>query len=467
MQVGNGNFAFGADITGLQTFLPYGILSSWGWHNFSLPTAPGQTSPKDFTGLEWYAIHPKFLRVQFLMLSRWTHGRLVNYDQPNPAEPLISNWLIQNPQRVNLGRVGLYFNGSNVSEADLLNRSQTLDLYSGTISSQFTIQGSQVKVQTNVDPGSDTVAIQVQSDLIASGQLGMFFDYPYPDVNKFDDPFVGVWNNVSLHTTTLQQSGQEAQITHEMDTMTYFTSINWDGAASISGPLDSSHRYILQPKLHGSSKLDLTVNFSPTPVRDNFDANAIEDSSINWWSSYWETGAFVDLTSTFSSSATELQRRIILSQYLLAVNEAGQDSPQESGLVNNGWYGKFHMEMVLWHLVHWARWGKWSLLERTLPGLYERFLPTSLERAQDQGYAGARWGKMSDPTGRSAPGEINSLLIWQQPHPFYFAELEYRAFPNQQTLKKWDEILTQSAEFMTSFAWWNSSTSKFLDFVRS
>jgi hypothetical protein len=54
MQVGNGNFAFGVDITGLQTFLPYGVLSSWGWHNFSLPTTPGQTLPADFTGLDWY-----------------------------------------------------------------------------------------------------------------------------------------------------------------------------------------------------------------------------------------------------------------------------------------------------------------------------------------------------------------------------------------------------------------------------
>lgn len=29
LQVGNGNFAFGADVTGLQTFLPYNILSTW------------------------------------------------------------------------------------------------------------------------------------------------------------------------------------------------------------------------------------------------------------------------------------------------------------------------------------------------------------------------------------------------------------------------------------------------------
>jgi len=53
VQVGNGKFAFGVDVTGLQTFMPFGTLSSWGWHNFSLPTAPGQISPADFTGLDW------------------------------------------------------------------------------------------------------------------------------------------------------------------------------------------------------------------------------------------------------------------------------------------------------------------------------------------------------------------------------------------------------------------------------
>ncbi len=53
MQVGNGNFAFGVDVTGLQTFQPFGTLSSWGWHNFSLPSTPNQTLVADFTGLDW------------------------------------------------------------------------------------------------------------------------------------------------------------------------------------------------------------------------------------------------------------------------------------------------------------------------------------------------------------------------------------------------------------------------------
>lgn len=66
---------------------------------------------------------------------------------------------------------------------------------------------------------------------------------------------------------------------------------------------------------------------------------------------------------------------------------------------------------------------------------------------------------MTDPTGRSAPGEINSLLIWQQPHPMYFAEIAYRSFPDDTTLDNWDDILTATADFMASFAWYNETAS--------
>src|SRR5665213_3013379 len=44
MAVGNGEFAFNFDVTGLQSFpeyyaktMPIGILSDWGWHSFPNP----------------------------------------------------------------------------------------------------------------------------------------------------------------------------------------------------------------------------------------------------------------------------------------------------------------------------------------------------------------------------------------------------------------------------------------------
>lgn len=37
LQVGNGDFAFNVDNTGMQTLIPFNTLSSWGWHKDRLP----------------------------------------------------------------------------------------------------------------------------------------------------------------------------------------------------------------------------------------------------------------------------------------------------------------------------------------------------------------------------------------------------------------------------------------------
>lgn len=440
LQVGNGNFAFGVDVTGLQTFSPFATMSTWGWHNFSLPTTNGQTSVDDFTGLDW-----------------WTHGRLVNYNQPNPAQSEISTWLIQNPQRVNLGTIGFWFNGDDVTEEILENKFQTLDLWTGKISSSFTYKGASVEVETWADSRSDTIGIAVESELLSQGSLGISFDFPLPTRNKFDAPFVGVFNATEKHTTTLEAKENKATIRHDLDATTYYVSIAWDNAAEISGPVDGTHRYELNPAKE-TSKIELSITFSPVSDTRTSSLNEITSASKTWWESFWKSSAFVDLSHVKSPNATELQRRTILSQYLTAVNSASSYPPQESGLVNNGWYGKFHLEMILWHLLHFARWNQFPLLWRSLPNTYAQYLDSSVSRAKAQGYDGARWGKMTDPTGRSAPGEINSLLIWQQPHPMYFAEIEYRSFPNETTLNSWDTVLTATADFMVSYAFFNEST---------
>jgi hypothetical protein len=66
---------------------------------------------------------------------------------------------------------------------------------------------------------------------------------------------------------------------------------------------------------------------------------------------------------------------------------------------------------------------------------------------------------MTDPLGRSSPGEINNLLIWEQPHPIVFAEYEYRAFSTDATLKKWMNVVNETANWMSAFAWFNSTSS--------
>ena len=88
-----------------------------------------------------------------------------------------------------------------------------------------------------------------------------------------------------------------------------------------------------------------------------------EQESIKHWADYWQSGGAIDLSESKDPRWKELERRIVLSQYIMAVNEAGSLPPQESGLVNNGWYGKYHHEMIWWHCTHYALWNRWPLMD--------------------------------------------------------------------------------------------------------
>lgn len=120
------------------------------------------------------------------------------------------------------------------------------------------------------------------------------------------------------------------------------------------------------------------------------------------------------------------------------------------------------MEMVVWHNAHWMAWGKSKYFDNIFPELYETLLPSSLARAKFMGWEGARWPKMTElGTGVSSPGDINALLLWQQPHPMYLAQLAYQGSPTRATLQKWDKVLTATANYMASYPGLNNKTGKY------
>lgn len=43
----------------------------------------------------------------------------------------------------------------------------------------------------------------------------------------------------------------------------------------------------------------------------------------------------------------------------------------------------------------------------------------------------------------------------------YLAELAYQASPTRETLKRWDNVITASANYMASYAWKNASSGYF------
>ncbi|MES2810516.1 MAG: hypothetical protein V4619_17915, partial [Bacteroidota bacterium] len=97
-QVGNGQFAYGFDITGMQTFSDkFSTMSHWGWHNVPLPA--GMTVGS------------------FVKPLVNTHGRMIPYDLPDPNQPEIVKWLQANAHRLNLARIGLILTKANGSIA--------------------------------------------------------------------------------------------------------------------------------------------------------------------------------------------------------------------------------------------------------------------------------------------------------------------------------------------------------------
>ena len=361
-QVGNGEFAFGVDITGLQTFVPFNTMAQWSWHSFPLPEG---MSEKDYR-----------------QIPINTYGRQVDYDLPNPDQPELSAWLAANPHRFNLGRIGLKLLLSDGTEAgpdDIRNAVQETDLWKGIITSRFELDGIPVVVRTACHPDLDMIGVEVKSDLIRKGRLSVFINFPYADRNQ-GAAYVGVYDQPEKHHSSIKkQTGQSVRISREMDGTHYSAILRWKSPAQFSlVAQENPHYFELRPS--DTDKLDFTCLFTQEEEGTSLDENVFE-ASIRVWEKFWNSGAAIDLSESSDPRWKELERRIVLSQYVMRVNEAGSLPPQESGLLNNGWYGRFHFEMIWWHGVHYALWDRWDLLNKSLH-VYQDFLPTSRERAR-------------------------------------------------------------------------------------
>jgi hypothetical protein len=190
------------------------------------------------------------------------------------------------------------------------------------------------------------------------------------------------------------------------------------------------------------------------------DFGTTRGSSRAGWEKFWMSGGAIDLSGSTDPRAFELERRVILSEYLTRVQCAGHNPPQETGLTYNSWYGKPHMEMLWWHAAHFALWGRTELLEKSMDW-YLRAAPGAKAIAQRQGFDGVRWQKMTDNDGRESPSSVGAFLIWQQPHFIYLAELVYRSHKSPEVLKKYKDLVFATADFMASFPSYDRASDRY------
>jgi hypothetical protein len=431
LSVGNGEFAFTADCTGLQTFpqlyeahVPLCTMSQWGWH-----TAPGPGGTLRLTEFD-------------------TYGRKVGYPTSSEGQKELYDWLRENPHRLHLGRIGFQID----SPYEVTAVEQKLDLWTGILHSEFNWKGGRVVVETACHPGQDALAVSVR------GAIPVVIEFPNPSSAMFAAT-VGQPERPATGVTDLP----DLDLTRELDNDRYLVQVTVHSAARVKR--EGPHRFLLKPNadtleftcsFHRAARTPALGRLMPTPqTPDTFAA------SREHWHSFWTNGAALDLSAASDPRARELERRIVLSQYQTAIQCAGSMPPQETGLTCNSWFGKFHLEMHFWHAAHFALWGRAPLLERSL-GWYNTILPSAREKARSQGYAGARWPKMTAPDGRDSPSPIGPLLIWQQPHPIVMADLCYRAHPNRESLERYRDVVFESAEFIASFAHWDARNARYV-----
>ena len=442
-QVGNGKFAFGMDITGLQTFVPFNTLSDWSWHSFPLPE-----------GMRAEDYRPVVVE---------THGKKIAYELRNPDQPELSEWLTKNPHRYNLGRIGfrlLREDGTEAREIDLGNARQEIDLWTGVVYSRFELNRKEVKVRTVCHPDKDMIGVCIESELLNDGNMSIYLDFPYPDGRYFKH-YIGRYDTISGHTSTFEKlAPNSVRIARTMDDTHYYATLDWTGPATFSRESEKEHTFLLQPR--HTSTFSFTCCFSPEPVADVTESVAsIERKSAVSWEKYWRSGAAVDLSGSKDPRWLELERRIVLSQYLMRANESGLFPPQESGLVNNGWFGRFHFEMIWWHGVHYGLWNRMECFDNYL-NVYKDFMPKALERAKSEGRSGARWPKCTGNFNREWPGSAHAYLIWHEPHPIYFAEMQYRQKPVPETLEKWKDVVLNTADYMADYLFYDKKTKQYV-----
>ena len=420
--LGNGETCFGCDRTGLQTF-GGNTLAHWAWHSFPAPAE---------VDLATWPETGSFMTGRLTAPGKDEFPK----DRWNGVE-----YTFDNPHSVNLGRLAFaHRDGSALIEAEIENSQRECHLWSGRLDTTFSIAGKSVSVTGCVHPEQHALAVKI----VGGEHLAIALDFPYASIEK--KMTMGNFDAPDRHETAFVPEGNRCRISRKMDGLRYWVTLSW---ANADLEITGRHSLILRP----SGDMELTLRYEAEEITTpNPTFAETLAASAAAYERYWQSGGAIDLSESTDQRWFELERQIVLSQYLMAVQSRGSWPCAEAGLMfTDNWRGQFHMEMTWWHIAHYALWSRMEWADRQL-SCFLTFLPVAKKLAAQLDYAGAKWGKSVGPQGRSAPWGGNLALLWKQPHPIYFAELEYLNRPTGETLLKWAEIIKETADHMADYA---------------
>lgn len=423
--IGNGELCFTGDRSGLQGTAG-NTMAHWAWHSFPLPEGVNES--------------------QLSETGSFNTGRLQGdgRDDFSGCGETVRSYMFDNQHLFNLARLCFSDeNGAPLPEDTFDGAESVCDIVSGLVTSVHYENGIRIKTETCVHGTEDILGIRISC---GGSRPSVLLVFPYPSLK----PGIGVSGSFGLydrHSTSVSADGPVIRISRNVDGFRYYADVSVNGMRYDADP--ALHRIIFHTV---SEEASLVIRFTPDVSHASLPSfDDVLKSSAAEAERFRENGGAIDVSGSTNGKWFEFERRMVLSRYLERVQSRGSWPCAEAGLMfMDGWRSQFHMEMVYWHTAHFYMWNDPEANDRQL-NCYRSFLPMAEKLAAQLGYRGAKWGKSCTPTGRTAPWEGNLALLWKQPHPMTFAELEYRNRPTRETLEKWADILDRTAEHMADY----------------
>jgi hypothetical protein len=218
LSVGNGDFAFTVDPTGLQTFEYF--------HDEGIPLETSSTLP-----WAWHEFpNPQGLTLADAMMPHDFHGRTVMFAgrQNSPA----GAYFRENPHPIPLGQISLWLDGRVIEGAELSKIEQTLNPWTGLVRSAYTLAGEPVVVETAAHATAAAAAVRIESPLVRAGRLAVRFRFPYSyKLNSRNKPPFA-WDHPDKHRTTIARHGENfVELARELDASRYVVHVRWEDTA--------------------------------------------------------------------------------------------------------------------------------------------------------------------------------------------------------------------------------------------
>jgi protein-glucosylgalactosylhydroxylysine glucosidase len=263
LSVGNGEFTFSVDITGLQTF-------------------------------------PEFYShgIPLVTMADWSTEKKENH---------------KNNYHNHLGTIGLQVlkeNGKEISVNDIKDPVQKLNLWTWEIDSRFSIEGVPVHLMTVCHSDYDMISVKIISSLIGRKRLRIKIDFS----TEIFSPPENDSNATSQNATRILSDTNNVVIFNRSHDIDNYYALLWRNDADLKEV--TQHLYYLKP-----SRADSVYSFS-FQFLDNLENGRIQNfgetsaASSKNWEKFWTTTDDLHFSNDTGPKSKEHERQILFSKYL-------------------------------------------------------------------------------------------------------------------------------------------------------